>query len=61
MKDKRLLDKAGVGQAEAAQPDPHTQIPTIKDAITYIVDKDGNEIKQNPVASSQEPEVKSQD
>jgi hypothetical protein len=27
------------------EEEPKTQIPTIKDAVTYIVDKDGNEVK----------------
>lgn len=36
--------------------DEHTQIPTIKKAVTYIVDKDGNEVEQNPEVGIQETE-----
>jgi hypothetical protein len=49
MKEKKTSDK---GEA-ATQADPFTQTPTIRDAVTYIVDEQGNEIKQ-PIESSQQ-------
>jgi hypothetical protein len=29
---------------------PHTQIPTIRDAVTYIIDEQGNEVKESQSA-----------
>lgn len=29
------------------EDEKNTQTPTIRDAVTYIIDKDGNEVKQD--------------
>ena len=46
MKEKKSLDKDGA----AAQAEPLTQTPTIKDAVTYIVDEQGNEVKTDSLS-----------
>lgn len=33
------------GKEKKMEEDPKTQKPTIRDAVTYIVDEQGNEIK----------------
>jgi len=56
MVKKQSSESAGI--PEQSQNMPFTQKPTIQDAVTYIVDEQGNEIKQNSVVNSQKSEAK---
>ncbi len=56
MKEKKSSEKTET----AAQAEPLTQILTIKDAVTYIVDEQGNEVKQESESSKQKAESSDQ-
>jgi hypothetical protein len=45
--DKKLRTR----DTDTKPEEPLTQTPTIRDAVTYIVDENGNEIKQQPIVS----------
>ncbi len=44
------------GDKEKKMEEPKTQVPTIKDAVTYIVDKDGNEVKEGAAVKEERKE-----
>ena len=42
MEEEKSFDKLRM----VSKVEPHTQIPTIKKTVTYIIDENGNEVEQ---------------